>query len=257
VIDGEVDHEQIRPDNLPLRDVAYVLTQLARAVHALASEEPSEALGQPVSLSLIGIHDGSGRYEIKCDKRGNRHAGRIIDALESRDGSKLSPRARDAVQKIHGRARKNGWSTYSIESRQASGVRVARVKPLEKIFDQPAIVGGTSVLALINKVGGDIGKGRAEIYLPGKHKVNAKVKTTDLAVELGKLLYQTIELQGNATYSPESMEIREFEIHRIGKYIGSDPVDAINQLSDLDSQRWDGIDVVAHVESHRNEGDAE
>lgn len=172
---------------------------------------------------------------------------------ERKDGTLLSPKARDAVKRIHGRAKKSGWSSFGIESWESSkSVRKVLVEPSRKLFDSPRIQGGTSVLAHVIKAGGDVGRRRAEIKLPDARRINAQVKTQDLTEKLGHLLYQTVELTGHAVYNSQTIELVELEIRAIGTFAGSDPIEAVQQLPDLGGGGWEGVKVVDRIEDFRN-----
>lgn len=255
MIDGEINRERIRPGNLPLKDVAYVLEQLAVAINELAADDQKSSVGKRVSVNLVGISDGSGRYVLQSDDAGHRYANKIIDALENRDGSKLSPKARNAVTRIHGRAKKSGWSEFKIESRQSGGrVHSVSVLSTQQLFRKQRLIGDTSLLATILKAGGEQGKTCAEIRLIDGQRVNAKVKTKELTESLGRLLYQTVELKGRAVYDAETMVLDQFAVFEIGEYGSLDPAVALSQISVIDADRWIGVDVTAHLNGIRSEG---
>ncbi|MGV3485362.1 MAG: hypothetical protein ACO1RT_13165 [Planctomycetaceae bacterium] len=256
VVDGKVDDKPARPDTLPLKDIAYVLEKFAAAVQAISDTE--DHFAGRIELYLVSIENGSGRYLLKSDNRGHKHAGTIIDALDRRDGTRLPLRARRAIESIHGRTKKHGWE-FGIESRTSSGgLRQITVAPRRKLFNEPAAQGGTSVLADVIKAGGEIGNCRALLKLPDGTLVNAKVKTKELTEQLGSLLYKRVELVGDATWSTETLKIAEFTIYSLGQYssLESDPVATLKLLSELSDGAWEQIDVSAYIAELR-EGGAE
>ncbi len=68
-------------------------------------------------------------------------------------------------------------------------------------------------------------------------------------------MYETIALEGEAVWDPDTWEIIEFRATRMLPYRPKDPLAAFRELAAASGGAWDGIDADEYVRGIRSEGD--
>jgi hypothetical protein len=116
------------------------------------------------------------------------------------------------------------------------------------LFSPPEIRGSTSLVIHLIRVGGEE-RSTATIRVPDGQKLTAEIASSRLAQELGTMLYQDIEVCGEAAWASKTYKLLEFKITGIGPYkeSESDPLHAIEQLSVLSRGIWDNVDPRQYV----------
>jgi hypothetical protein len=74
-----------------------------------------------------------------------------------------------------------------------------------------------------------------------------------LVKELGDRLYETVALEGEAVWDPESWEITEFRAVRVLPYRSGDVMAAFRELATVSANVWDGVDADEYVRKSRSE----
>ena len=241
-----LDGEGVTLAGIELADLAYMLEQFELAVKDVArdaGDDPAE-----VKLSLVGVAEGSGDYTLRANKKAIAHTAKIAAAVSNRNGTSIPWNARAKVERIHGRAGKRRMSV-EVKGEKSPGVHFrAKMLPNERLFDAPRSFGATTVVARVIRSGGEQGSRTAELELSDGQKIVAAVQTKELAVDLGKLLYETVELHGRVIWNSENWKIHKFTVIEIGSYSkqGSSPTSALNELRGIVGGMWDQIDVTSH-----------
>jgi len=244
----QIDGDGVRPDTVQLMDLISILNNFHAAVL-----ETARAGGTPredVRISLTKIESGSDTLVFSSDPRTHVAAQRIVKAIESQDETIIPPRARKNLTNIWTRTIKNKWSV-KIDPRSSPAATITHAK---RVFRVRKSKGSTSLLCHVILVGGK-GRPTVKIQLPTGEVLTADVANRDLAEEIGKRLYKTIELRGRVTWSMRDWSIQEFFVQSIGDYCKetSDPGLALRNLSDLSRGSWDSVDPNQFIEDLRGE----
>lgn len=120
------------------------------------------------------------------------------------------------------------------------------------VFRGLTVIYGTCIRA-----GGDCHESAQIKLLDGKH-ITIRLKSEDLAKEMGKRLYQVVGLYGEATWDSRSQEMTEFRADHLTEYSdrnsdGSERtfVQSLEALARAAGNRCDNIDPDAFVQEQR------
>ncbi len=126
-------------------------------------------------------------------------------------------------------------------------------------FEEAGYLGLTTIFGICIRAGGDH-RASAELKLFNERVIKVRLKSRSLAVEVGKRLYKTIGLEGEAEWSLDSNEILKFTATKLTPYNecradGTEVtvLDAIRSLSEVSRPRWDNIDPEQFVRDLREE----
>jgi hypothetical protein len=174
---------------------------------------------------------------------------RFIGAIENDDPSCLSPAARQNADLLSQKARLRGWhiGVYSDDAHQT------RIAPDTPLFSSVQTRGRTSLIVSVIRVGGE-DKRTTFVRLPHGQKLTATIASRDVAKQLGANLYQTIEVNGEATWSSKDGTLLHLRIDGIGEYSEacSNPIAALTELSKVADGFWDKIDPNIYVREARS-----
>jgi hypothetical protein len=249
-----LDGEDILPGAVALADLGYMLQQFELAVKDVARSVGDNP--EAIKIALTEIRSGSVEYALVANNPAKQHTAAIAAAVNHRDGTSIPWSARRKVELIHGRAKKKNMA-FGVRGEKSPGIQFSfKVQPNDKLFDAPRTRGATSILAYIIKAGGDPGNLTSEIRTSDGQRLTAAVRSEDVALQLGALLHQTVELHGVAVWNSENWKLHHFSIDEVGAYRkkDSDPVAALGQLHAISGEFWDQIDVTAYFNDLRSGG---
>ncbi len=75
----------------------------------------------------------------------------------------------------------------------------------------------------------------------------------ELVKELGDRVYETVALEGEAVWDPETWELVDFRATRVLPYKPNDLLAAFRELAAATGGAWDGVDAAEYVRKARSE----
>ncbi|MGO8751351.1 MAG: hypothetical protein ACLQNE_35845 [Thermoguttaceae bacterium] len=242
-----ISGENVSLETLDWGDTIELLKDLRIALCAMAA--PGRT-GEAMHVSLASIQEGSVTIAMRADDRARNVLGRITSAIERDDPSGIPIKARRGIRSISKRAKLRSLNV----GLDGDDVPRATITHDHAVFTTPKMHGATSLLARVIRVGGE-GKATAKLRLSDNEEITAHVPNADLAQALGALLYQRVELRGEATWSARSFKILAFKVTSLGTYIESksDPVRALAELREASHGFWDTVDPDEYIRELRSE----
>ena len=217
----KIEGDNVRPETVPLKDLAAAALMLERAVRHNCSKDPL-ALPEDEELHLTNVSEGSLALELEGSQRIINSAWAIQVAIGNADLSVLDARTRRAIEKLADFGRVRGW-TYAIESIDAyvrfSSATLPSAVPIKS---------RTSICGYLVRVGGK--DPRALLKTP-RGEVPVVLADAAMATELGRRLYEWIELYGDATYDARDWSIQKFVATSIGSFRQMPAQDAFDELA--------------------------
>jgi hypothetical protein len=241
----------VRPDTISLTDLLELLRRFNTATVATSLENglsPDE-----VFLSLPAISQGSAVLTLRANERTFKNASRVVDAIARRDASLIPPMARRALHDVWKKAQKRSWAITIQPSNGVDAPSSAVIDPNVTLFSTLSASGSTSVLAYIVRAGGE-NPPTATIRVQGE-RLTVPVAGQDIAERLGGLLYQFVELHGQAVWSTNDGRLVDFRIRELGPYSErrSDPRGALDELATASGGYWDTIDPDDYMRDQRGD----
>lgn len=237
-----ISGENVRPETVDMADLIDILKAFRSAVYATARERGHRE--DKIQMSLVSIQGGSSVMELDTDDQTEAQFDRIITAIKTHDPTLLSYKAREHIDILAKKAHARSWTIGLYGSANQAAI----ITPDALLFTPPVIRGNTSLVIHLIRVGGEE-QSTATIRVPDGQKLTADIASPRLAQELGTMLYQDIEVCGEATWASRTYKLLEFKITGVGTYkeSESDPIRAIEKLSVLSRGIWDNVDPRQYV----------
>ena len=114
--------------------------------------------------------------------------------------------------------------------------------------------GETALTGRVMRVGGATRR-TCSLRLPGRQRLlYCKVLHRDVARELGKILYQDVQVRGVATWFKRTWEVHSFEIESARRLRPQNLLDALHSLYEAGGKAWDQVpDLEAEIRTYRCE----
>jgi hypothetical protein len=243
-----IEGDGVSRETVDLADLAEILAAVRAAVGE-AEEKRRPGATQAV-VSLESIADGSLAIALKAGPRAAQVYSRLIGAIASDDPRGLSSSALRGADRLSLKARAKNWK---IGLSNGNG-HAAQILPDKPLFSSSCVNGQTALVVTVVRVGGE-DKRTAQVRLADGKIITASVASRDLATQLGALLYQTIEVAGEARWSAKNGVLLSLRIDGIAAYAeaSSNPLAAMRELNKLAGGFWDSIDPDQYVGEIRSE----
>lgn len=237
-----------RPETVSAGDLADFIEHVEKALVAYAKTEALE-LQSDVAVSLVGVGEGSNELTFAAQVEVMPGVIAMAEAITHRDFSKLPFETHQNLYDMVELSRKRDWGLELHTVGQAAAI----IEPGEEIQfpSSPVLVSGsTNLLAWCVRVGG--AKPKAEIRTLKDNTLLYVVVSIDIAKELAKRLYEVVILEGQATWSAETWEIKDFKVSSVQPYRKMPVSNAFSGLREAANGRWDGVDAVEYVSELRS-----
>ena len=231
------------PETVSAGDLADFIEHVEKALVAYAKTEALE-LKNDVAVSLVGVGEGSNALTFAAQIEVMPGVVAMAEAITDRDFSKLPYETYQNLYDMVELGRKHNWGLELHGVSDAAAV----IEPGEVIQSpsSPVMVSGsTNILARCLRVGGVTPK--AEIRVLKDDKILHVVIGEDMAKELAKRLYDIVLLEGQATWSAETWEIKDFRVSGVQPYRKMPISSAFSELQETTSGSWEGINAVEYV----------
>ena len=245
--------ERVTPETVRAGDLADLVADLEAAIIA-ANPEPVDGvdIGE-ATVSLVGIEAGSNRLTFAVLAAALPWVGAITEAISSDRCDRLPARSHERLHKISKQAERKGWAIEfdGDRERNIAEATISAEHPVPPPTPSVA-TGQTTIWGRLMRVGG--AKPRAEIRLPDNNLLYFDL-SEQLAKELSEGLYETVSVEGVATWDVDSGSLTDFKATRILSYRPekSNLVRAFEELAAASKGRWDGVDAARYVDELRSE----
>lgn len=239
-----VTGEGVSPENVQVRAIAGFLVAVEEIVLAIAKQDhPDLDLGKQGALKFESLKKGSLDIAyMENHSLASPSLGRFVDVVNSGDGSSLSARALKRVKEFVDLNRTNKTTTEISENSNGRKV-LATITPDTTIAGPALISGVTTLYGELLRIGGASGP-RALMRFSNSPPLSCKVKSTELASEMGERLYETIGVRGKGEWKVGSMEIHEFRIEELTKYRQTTLTKAFESLREVAGKYYDEIEDI-------------
>ncbi|MBK8913562.1 MAG: hypothetical protein IPM64_03005 [Phycisphaerales bacterium] len=258
----------MQPSAVPLRSLAGILNAVQRLIDQREEDDTEE--GQepdpgketsPRTLNLLDVATGSAVYRVGAPDR------QVVLNLLSVTARQIdTPGEADwttptlsSLKELSDIARRLGCEIEFINPGGGGSLTdvIAKITPdTYRTVSACAIIRGeTSIYARIERVGGAT-EMHCGIRLPeaSRRMVICRVKTADLARELGQWLYQHVTLTGEAGWLRHGWQLKHFVISSFEPPKTGSIVDVLRKAHDSGGSAWDEIeDPEAYLAEMRRE----
>jgi hypothetical protein len=250
-----IEGSGINPQSLPLGELLPLLDNLLAATFATAKGEAPSVTQRSLPISLTDIRPGSATMVFEAESVAHISITNIIYALEGDEerAKRVPQSARSRIERIQQRVKARNWKV-SLGASENGDWRETTIAPDTILFSEPVTRGSTSLLAYIIRVGGEF-KRTVTIKFPDLSHLTARVATRELTEQLGEMLYDYVELHGDAEWYSRNWMLKSFKVTGIGDYreSTSEPIRALQDLGDASAGFWDNIDVDQYLREMRSE----
>jgi hypothetical protein len=250
-----IEGSGVSPQSLPLGELLLMLDNLFGATVATAKGEFPSVSAQSLPISLTEIQPGSATMVFEADSVAHISITNIIYALEGDEerAKKVPQTARARIERIQQRVKARNWRA-TLAASDNGDWREATIAPDTILFAEPVTKGTTTLLAYIIRVGGEF-KRTATLKFADLSHITARVATRELTEQLGEMLYDYVELHGEAEWYSRNWLLKSFRVTGVGSYreSTSQPLKALQDLQDVSGGFWDSIDVNEYLRELRSE----
>ena len=244
-----IQGENVHPGTVPLRDLLTAVSLYEKAVTTAGSEwgiaSPTDA------FYLVGVEDQSASLSLECSSGLARVVSRLHESLNAQDFRSIPGSCYSHLYKLSKLIARKGWGLVveNWENLAPDTLEfpsdLALEEPRETYFKDD-----TTMYVTVRSADAD--KKQAKLLIQGTI-IKANLHSESLAVELGKLIDRTIEVNGTVKWSAQTREIKEFTALSVGQYQQTDAATAFHELAEASGGRWNGIDPDSYVKSIRGE----
>jgi hypothetical protein len=250
-----VEGSGISPQSLPIGELLPMLDNLIAATIATAKGDFPTISLKGLPMSLTDVRAGSATVVFEAGSVAHISVTNLIHALEGdEEYAQLVPQsARSRIEKIQQRVKAHNWRV-SLGASDNGEWQTATIAPDTILFAEPVTKGNTTLLAYIVRVGGEF-KRTATIKFSDNTHITARIATRELTEKLGEMLYDFVELHGEAQWYSRNWMLKSFKVTSIGTYRESTsrPQQALKDLGEASGGFWDSIDVEQYLRELRSE----
>lgn len=242
----------LHPETLRASDLAQVLVCFEKAIEAAATVLPSEDEPRPVVVSLTAVRDGSACLELTVSPAVWDAVVTVARSIEDREYGRLPRAAQTRLADLSKFAVGRGWEAELV----SPSLRRAVISASNPVPHPPPsrLRGTTTLVGQCVRVGG-VEPGVQVRPLRGGKLVTVQARK-ELVKELGERLYETVALEGEAVWDPDSSwEMTEFRAARLLPYRPHDPLAAFRALATAAGEAWKDVDAEEYVRAARSEDD--
>ncbi len=245
--------DDVSPETVDVGDLLNVLSGLRGALAETAGSDSD------TGLYLIGIAEGSDSLLFEADQPMLDAATSITTALNQHDFSNVPLAAHRHLRKMWKAVFDNGWDFCELNG-NGSGIGSAAItRSIELFPEQKTVFGRTTVFGVCQRVGGEQKKSATIKMINGVSKT-VTLKTKELALQLGKRLYQTIGLEGEGIWNAATLELQEFRADTLSPFRDRSESgehytvsNSLKVLSEAAGTRWDNVNADEYVEGLRRD----
>jgi len=229
-----IQGKNINPCAVPLARLLEALRYANGAIKAVGAK------GTENGLSLVDVGKGSVRCELSVNEVALNAITRLTGIIASGEMAQLPPKAKSNVQKLWNLAVENNWDGYEFRS---NGGNLATISSEEDPLSVGVFKGVTTIYGRCIRAGGE--SPSVQLKLLNESTVYATLKSKGMAQELGNRLYETIGLEGVATWS-KSNKLVDFEAEKIAPFHDRDTghasartiMESFEELAKSSGDRW-------------------
>lgn len=235
---------------------SHEIADLLKAIEDIVAYE-SLALDPSVKKDEMVV----GLYEIVDASLGMRFKSSIAglamgafiatsEAIASSNFASLTPQTLKALETISSFTKKHN----AIAEFKAVGTNdvFAEINPETTIPRSISISGFTELIAKVIRVGGK--NPRAMLELNDGSVIYCDIPV-DIAIELGRRLYEPVIFSGAATWNATSLEVEEFKVHGFKEAPTTNPLDTFDAINKLIGPQLSNHNVIEFVSLLRGDGD--
>lgn len=239
----------LHPETLKASDLAQILLCLEKAIAVTADVRPTDDEPEPVVVSLTAIRDGSADLGLTVSPAAWGAVVTVSRSISDRQFERLPRTAQARLADLSRLLVSRGWEG-EFTGRSLPRATISASNPIPE--PPPSRLRGTTTLVgQCVRVGG-VQPGVLIRPARGGKLVTAQAPR-ELVKELGDRLYETVALEGEAVWDPESWEITEFRAVRVLPYRSGDVMAAFRELATVSANVWDGVDADEYVRKSRSE----
>jgi hypothetical protein len=219
---------EITTVGLRSKDIGEVITALEDAVAAIASDKNPGLRRDSIPLSLVKVEEGSIVLTFDTNVRDLVFPATFLlsDMIQGSRWSDLPLRALQNVRELIRFVRRHKCLAQ-LQVRQAGRTSTVVLSPDVQIPDSVTLFGETELYGEVKRVGGV----EPKVELKTLQGETLYCETTEeIAKELGNHLYEQVKVYGAAQWNSETLEIIEFEIHRVVQYQPTSPAQAFREI---------------------------
>lgn len=239
------------PSAVSLGDLTAFLECLQETVLSYVCSRSLDVPETMPLMSLVAIRTGSEELGFSVPAEVIPAVAHLSTAVERERYEDLPPETHRKLYELSELVVGKTWELEFLEDAK-HGIRPAQIcanHPVQKPEKPAEVHGTTSLLAQCLRVGGV--EPKAEVRLPSSGKLFYPRLTKDIARELAKRLYETVVLEGRATWRTDTWEVIDFQVTSISSYRPSSPNLAFEKLAQAAQGRWDDVDALEYVRDLR------
>lgn len=252
IIELKITGQDIKPENLPLKELVDVLSNFEDSIVATVLRDHSDLNRKDIVISLVNIHSGSIGLDIlpQLPEYVLPAYREITQSFNSDDFSNLPHPAIESLRELTAFSRRRQVEiTFSSQNGQRT--ELARITPTTLIAALPSFSGQTTLYGYVLRVGGE--KPKVMLRLPDEQSFSCET-TKDIAKKLANNLYSWVGLDGIAEWSADHLKLTRFTIHSITSYRDSSAAEAFSDLSHAFAEYYQDIhDIEQYVADLRGD----
>ncbi len=247
VLEVRFEGPTVRPETVSLTLLSRVLT----AVHQIAVGESTADNAKDKGTTEIGpfqllrIERGSAVYALSGTNPAPaiHRLRRVGDAIEHPEAASEVENYLTPLETLSKVAKRLNCQILFRQLDRGAGV-IARIGPeTYRVLARAVLLRGeTSILGTVKRVGG-VEKTMCALRLPGQRNLlYCRVTSAEVARQLGRYLYQEVELSGLATWLTSDWRLVAFQIASVKRSKRIDLQSAFGKLYELGGKAWNEVD---------------
>lgn len=240
----------VKPDTTRAGDLAEFLLNFETAVLETAAAQ-GITLNEDDGISLINIEEGSNRLSLSASSVLVGALSALSVAVSSNDFSEVPYRAHERLHEISKQAEKKHWGVC-ITANSSLKIEEAEISSKNPVSEPSlqTVIGATTLVGKVEMIGGD----PPRVYLRISNQERRRIEVAEnVARLLADRLYETVSIDGEATWNTSTWDVEKFKASSISEYQDTDPLEAFEKLAKASKGRWDGVDVTDYVKKVRSE----
>jgi len=228
----------ISPETVPLRTVADTISAIQRL--AIGSEIDEDFKADD-TIHLVNVKKGSAVFGCFTNIPGAVDGLRRVQAsIESQNDLDFLFSPVRQLSKVAKRLK----CEIVVELPDKTVIVDFDQDSFDRVSKGMVISGPTTLVGEIKRVGGST-RNHCAVSIPGRRKLlHCKVADAALARQLGKLLYETVVLEGKAKWAGSSFYIVEFRVSKVRKVKQTSAKNMLSALREAGGSDWDSVDDV-------------
>lgn len=242
----KIEGPDVTPESVDIVDLVKVLLALRNAVEVISKSDQGEC--GDVVLCLIGIAEGSDLLTLSGSPIALRSTSRLTVAIANNRFETLPYASHQHLRAIWKATFDNGWTACRFLANGSQITPTEITEDRELFPDKKLFRGRTTVFGECVRVGGD-GRKSATLKLLNGEKKTIRLKSKELAIELGHRLFQTVGLNGEAFWSIDGHQLEDFRADELTPFQDRDADvkertirQSIEALANAAGNRWDNVD---------------